>query len=135
MAVIEQAVHERYALYNADAMEVLPSLRDVSIGFSVYSPPFPELYQYSNDPRDMSNCATYKEGLEQYQFIINQVYRLTMLGRLTCVHCMDLKQGNIFQRDFPGDIVRIHEQSGFHFFSRITIWKDPWLIARRPRMR
>ncbi len=135
MAVIEQAVHERYALYNADAMEVLPSLRDVSIGFSVYSPPFPELYQYSNDPRDMSNCATYKEGLEQYQFIINQVYRLTMLGRLTCVHCMDLKQGNIFQRDFPGDIVRIHEQSGFHFFSRITIWKDPWLIARRTRMR
>lgn len=135
MAVIDQEIGERYALYNSDNMEVLPGLNDESIGISIYSPPFPELYQYSNDPRDMSNCTTYDEGIEQYRFIVDQVHRLTIPGRLTCVHCMDLKKGGVFQRDFPGDIVRVHEGSGFHFFCRITIWKDPWLIARRTRMR
>lgn len=135
MAVIKQHIDKRYAIYNADVMEVLPDIKAESIGLSVYSPPFPELYQYSNDPRDMSNCTTYEEGIEQYQFIVDQVHRVTMPGRISCVHCMDLKQGGIFQRDFPGDIVRVHEKAGFHFFCRITIWKDPWLIARRTRMR
>ena len=135
MAVIEQHIDERYAIYNADVMEVLPDIKVESIGLSIYSPPFPELYQYSNDPRDMSNCTTYEEGMQQYQFIIDQVHRVTMPGRISCVHCMDLKRGGIFQRDFPGDIVKLHEKAGFHFFCRITIWKDPWLIARRTRMR
>lgn len=135
MAVIDQEIHERFAIYNSDCMEVLPSLKSESIGMSVYSPPFPELYQYSNDPRDMSNCTTYDEGIDQYRFIVREIKRLTMPGRLTCVHCMDLKKGGVFQRDFPGDIVRVHEEAGFHFFCRITIWKDPWLIARRTRMR
>lgn len=135
MAVIDQKITEQYAAYNADCMEVLPDLKSASVGFSIYSPPFPELYQYSNDPRDMSNCTTYDEGLSHYQFVVNEVFRLTMPGRLTGVHCMDLKKGGVFQRDFPGDIVRIHETAGFHFFCRVTIWKDPWLIARRTRMR
>ena len=133
--VIEQRLEDKYAVYNADAMNVLPSLGTGSIGVSVYSPPFPELYQYSNDSRDISNCATYEEGLGHYRFVVKQVARVTMPGRLSCVHCMDLKQGGVFQRDFPGDIVRLHVEAGFHFFCRITIWKDPWLIARRTRMR
>jgi DNA modification methylase len=135
MAVIEQSIKENYAVYNADCMEVLPTLKADSIDFSVYSPAFPELYQYSNDPRDMSNCVNYEEGMKQYQFIVDQIGRLTKPGRLTAVHCMDLKKGTQFQRDFPGDIVRAHEAAGFNFFCRITIWKDPWLIARRTRMR
>ena len=135
MAVISQEIQENHAIYNADCMEVLPTLKAESVGVSCYSPPFPELYQYSNDPRDMSNCTKYEEGMEQYNFIVNQVSRLTKPGRLTCVHCMDLKKGSWFQRDFPGDIVRTHEANGFHFFCRITIWKDPWLIARRTRVR
>jgi len=135
MAVISQELHDAYALYNADCMEVLPDLKAESIGFSIYSPPFPELYQYSNDPRDMSNCAQYEEGMQQYGFVVEQIHRLTAAGRLTAVHCMDLKKGSYFQRDFPGDIVRIHEAAGFHFFCRVTIWKDPWLIARRTRVR
>jgi DNA modification methylase len=135
VAVIDQEINDRFAIYNADCMEVLPSLKEESIGLSVYSPPFPELYQYSNDPRDMSNCTRYEEGIDQFRFIVNEVRRLTMPGRLTCVHCMDLKKGSLSQRDFPGDIVRVHEEAGFHFFCRITIWKDPWLIARRTRMR
>jgi DNA modification methylase len=134
MAVIEQEIKDTHAIYNADCMEVLPRLKSESIDFSIYSPPFPELYQYSNDPRDMSNCTTYEEGIVQYDFIVNEISRLTKPGRLTAVHCMDLKKGN-FQRDFPGDIVRTHEAHGFNFFCRITIRKDPWLIARRTRMR
>jgi DNA modification methylase len=135
MAVIEQVIKENCALYNADCMEVLPTLKSESVDFSVYSPPFPELYQYSNDPRDMSNCVNYDEGMRQYQFIVEQIARLTKPGRITAVHCMDLKKGTQFQRDFPGDIIRMHEEAGFNFFCRITIWKDPWLIARRTRMR
>lgn len=135
MAIIEQETKEDYAIYNADCMEVLPELKDNSIGFSVYSPPFPELYQYSNDPRDMSNCKTYNEGIEQYAYIVKEISRITEPGRLTAVHCMDLKKGQYYQKDFPGDIVRTHEAAGFHYVCRITIWKDPWLIARRTRMR
>ena len=135
MAVINQKVTENYAIYNSDCMEVLPGLESNSIGVSVYSPPFPEMYQYSNDPRDMSNVATYEEGMQQYQFIINEIFRLTRPGRLTCVHCMDLKRGSYFQRDFPGDIIKAHERAGFNFVCRVTIWKDPWLIARRTRMK
>lgn len=135
MAIIEQHLTDTHAIYNADCMEVMPSLPAESIGASIYSPPFPELYQYSNDPRDMSNCAKYEEGIEQYRYIVQQIARLTMPGRLTCVHCMDLKKGTWYVRDFPGDIARVHDEAGFNFVSRITIWKDPWLIARRTRMR
>lgn len=135
MAVIDQDIQERYAIYNADCMSVLPGLRSESVGMSVYSPPFPELYQYSNDPRDMSNCVKYEEGIEHYRYVVQEMHRLTMPGRMNCVHCMDLKKGTNSQRDFPGDIVRLHEAAGFHFFCRITIWKDPWLIARRTRVR
>lgn len=135
MAVIEQAITDRYAVYHADCLSVLPEIQDETVGLSVYSPPFPELYQYSNDPRDLSNCTTYEEGLEHYRFVVEQVHRVTKPGRLSCVHCMDLKKGSWFQRDFPGDIVRLHQDAGFNFFCRVTIWKDPWLIARRTRMK
>jgi len=134
MAISEQEITNEYAIYNGDCMEVLPELKSESVGISVYSPPFPELYQYSNDPRDMSNCVTYEEGMQQYEYIIEQIARVTQPGRMTCVHCMDLKRGN-YQRDFPGDIVRLQEKHGMNYYCRITIWKDPWLVARRTRMR
>jgi len=133
--VAEQQITPEYAVYNSDCMEVLSNLKPNSIHFSVYSPPFPELYQYSNDPRDMSNCVSYEEGMRQFEFVINEIHRITMPGRATAVHCMDLKKSGDYQRDFPGDIIRLHEKAGFNFFSRVTIWKDPWLIARRTRMR
>lgn len=135
MAIIDKEITDKWAIYNSDCMEVLPTLNSESIDFSVYSPPFPELYQYSNDPRDMSNCVNYQEGLNHYEYVVKEISRLTQPGRLTAVHCMDLKRGTVYQNDFPGDIIRIHERCGFNFFCRITIWKDPWLIARRTRMR
>jgi DNA modification methylase len=135
VAVIDQCINDKFAIYNADCMEVLPTLPSESVGVSVYSPPFPELYQYSNDPRDMSNCTKYEEGIDQYRFVVEQVARLTKRGRLTCVHAMELKRGSYFNRDFPGDIVRVHEEFGFNYICRVTIWKDPWLIARRTRLK
>lgn len=134
MAIAAKTITDKYALYNADCMSVLPSLRAESVGFSIYSPPFPELYQYSNDPRDMSNVQTFEEGMEQYAYVIREVHRLTMPGRLTAVHCADLKKGQHL-RDFPGAIIQAHESAGWHFACRIVIRKDPWLVARRTRLR
>jgi hypothetical protein len=105
------------------------------VGLSVYSPPFPELYQYSDDPRDMCNCVSYEEAIDQYRYVVREVARLTKPGRLSCVHCTDLKRGIIYQHDFPGDVIRVHEAAGLHYFCRVTIWKDAWEFARRTRMK
>lgn len=135
MPVRNQVVTEWYALYHADCMEVLPTLPAQSVGLSVYSPPFPELYQYSDDPRDMCNCVNYQEAIEQYRYVVKEIERLTKPGRLSCVHCTDLKRGILYQHDFPGDIIRVHEEFGMHYFCRVTIWKDAWEFARRTRMK
>jgi len=131
VAVIEQKITDNFAAYNADCMEVLPTLKSESVGFSIYSPPFPELYQYSSDPRDMSNCASYNEGMEQYQFVVNEIARLLKPGRLTAVHCMDLKNGTMDQRDFPGDIIKLHERAGWEYCARHAIWKEPLAVRLR----
>jgi DNA modification methylase len=135
MPIIDQHITEKYAIWNADTMEVMPTLPDESIDFCVYSPPFPAMFQYSNDPRDMSNVTTYEEGLEQYQFIVNEIFRLMKPGRLTAVHCMDLPKSKLTKNTFPSDIERAHIAAGFHYSCTITVWKDPWLIARRTRMK
>lgn len=135
MPTINQEITDRYAIYHADCMEILPEVPNASVGMTVYSPPFPELYQYSNDPRDMCNCVNYDESIEQYRHIVKEIYRTLMSGRITAVHCIDLKKGPILQRDFPGDIIRVHEEMGFGFFCRITIWRDAWDFARRTRMK
>lgn len=135
MPVRNQKITERYALYHADCMEILPELQSETVGLAVYSPPFPELYQYSDDPRDMCNCVSYQESLDQYRFVVRELSRLTKPGRLNCVHCTDLKRGILYQHDFPGDIIRIHEAEGMHYFCRVTIWKDAWEFARRTRMK
>lgn len=135
MPVVDQKITNEYAAYHADCMEVLPTLKAESVGVSVYSPPFPELYQYSNDPRDMTNCVSYAEAMDQYRFVVKEVARVTKPGRVSCVHSTDLKKGSVFQRDFPGDIIRVHEEMGMNFFCRVTVWKDPWFFARRTRMR
>ena len=135
MPVKTQQVSDLYALYCADCMEVLPELPSDSIDLAIYSPPFPELYQYSDDPRDMCNCTSYQEAIQQYRFVVAEMARLTKPGRLNCVHCTDLKRGIIYQHDFPGDVLRVHEEAGLHYFCRVAIWKDPWHFARRTRMK
>lgn len=83
----------------------------------------------------MCNCVNYAEAIEQYRYVVKELARLTMPGRLNCVHCTDLKRGIMYQHDFPGDIIRVHEEFGMHYFCRVTIWKDPWDFARRTRMK
>jgi len=135
MDVKDQTTTERYAIYNGDCCKVLPKLKDEKIHLSVYSPPFADLYNYSSDDADMSNCSTYDQFLKHYEFLVKEIYRLTLPGRITAVHCTDLKiKGiNSAYRDFPGDIIRMHERIGFYYQSRHCIWKEPLRVAIRTR--
>ena len=94
MAVANQNVTDRWAIYNGDCLEVMPKLPDSSIHLSIYSPPFCGLYQYSSSERDLSNCRSYDELFEHYEYVVREIYRLTLPGRMTVVHCMDIPTGN-----------------------------------------
>lgn len=132
MPVIEQDINERYALYNGDCCEVIPTLPDNSIHLSVYSPPFCGLYNYSSSERDMSNCRSYDEFFGHYRFLVDQLFRVTMPGRITAVHCMDIPLGDGKGLiDFPGDIIRLHESCGFKYIARHAVWKEPLGVRLR----
>lgn len=134
MAVAEQTISSRWALYRGDCIEVMQSLREGSIHLSLYSPPFGGLYTYSSDPRDLSNCLDYGEFFEHYEFVVKGIHRLTMPGRMSAVHCMDIPTGNTgldHLRDFPGEIIRLHERYGFAYVARYHVWKEPLTIRNR----
>jgi DNA modification methylase len=132
--VIEQSVTDRWAVYNGDCIEVMSELPDNSIHLSVYSPPFGGLYHYSSSERDLSNCRDYKQFFEHYEFVVKDIVRITMPGRMTCVHCMDVPSGNSgvdHLLDFPGDIIRLHERLGFRYIARYHVWKEPLGVRNR----
>lgn len=135
MAVKNQIVTSEYAIYNADAMEVMRDLPDNKIHLSIYSPPFGGLYNYSSDNRDLSNCDSYEEFFEHYEYIVKELHRITLQGRITAVHCMDVPRSNSGKGDsyidFPGDIIRLHEKIGFEFRGRRAIWKEPLGVRLR----
>lgn len=131
MNVKNQKVTDRYAIYNADNMEVLPQLEDESIDLSVYSPPFAGLYNYSSDPRDMSNCDSNEQFLDQYDFMVKEIARVTKPGRITAVHCTDVFDNTCRLWDFPHEIMKIHLKYGFEYRNRITIWKEPLKVRMR----
>ena len=134
MAVAEQEETDRFAAYLGDCCEVMPALRDGSIHFSIYSPPFGGLYHYSSSERDLSNCDGYDQFFGHYEFVVREIARLTMPGRLTAVHCMDIPSGNSggdYSIDFPGDIIRLHGREGFHYIGRHAIWKEPLAVRNR----
>jgi len=135
MGIIEQEIKDNYAIYNGDCMEVLPNIKDNSVHLSIYSPPFADLYNYSSEDEDMSNCRSYEQFLEHYEFLVKEMYRVTMPGRINAVHCMDLKINgdNSAYRDFPGDIIRLHQKEGYIYQSRYCIWKEPFRVALRTR--
>lgn len=138
MAVQDQRVTDRFAIYNGDSCEVMPTLPDESIHLSVYSPPFGGLYHYSSSERDLSNARNYDEFFEHYEFVVRELHRLTMPGRLTGVHCMDVPSSNTgcdFLRDFPGDIIRLHEKCGFRYVARYSIWKEPLGVRNRTMLK
>lgn len=134
MAVIHQTITDDYAIYNGDCIEVMASIPNDKIHLSVYSPPFAGLYNYSSDERDISNCASYDEFASHYLFVIRELHRVTMPGRITAVHVTDIPMGNTGKdtlKDFPGDVIRLHEQSGWGFIARHTIWKEPLWVRNR----
>lgn len=134
MAVKDQVLTDRYALFNGDCIEVMRALPTGSVGLSVYSPPFGGLYCYSSDDRDLSNSANYDEFFEHYGFVVRELARITMPGRMSAVHVADVPSGNSggdHLRDFGGDVIRMHEREGFHFVARYTIWKEPLGVRNR----
>lgn len=135
MAIATQNITDDYALYLGDCMEVMQSFPDNSIHLSVYSPPFAGLYQYSSSERDLSNARSYDEFMGHYGFVVSELARLTLPGRMTAVHCMDIPQSNTGRgdllMDFPGDIIRMHKEHGFGYTARYHVWKEPLTVRNR----
>jgi len=135
VAVADQVITDKYAIYNGDCMEVMAALREGSVHLSVYSPPFAGLYHYSSSERDLSNSRDYTEFFKHYEFVVRELFRLTMPGRMTAVHCMDIPRSNTGRgdslSDFPGDIIRMHEALGFHYVARYHVWKEPLTVRNR----
>jgi len=134
MAVVDQRVTEKFAIYNGDCIEVMQSIPQDRVHLSIYSPPFGGLYHYSSDDRDLSNCSGYDEFFAHYTFVVRELARITLPGRMTAVHCMDVPTGNSGTDaliDFPGDIVRLHVREGWRYVARYAVWKEPLAVRNR----
>lgn len=135
---IDQAAGESWVAFNGDCVDVVSGLPDNSIGFSVFSPPFADLYAYSASVRDMGNSRNYWEFFEQFAHLVVQLNRVIKPGRICAVHCIDIpamkeRDGFIGLKDFPGDIIRLFSENGFIYHSRHVIWKDPLTEATRTK--
>jgi len=135
---IEEESNSEYRIKRGDCVQLISELENESIGLSVFSPPFAELYTYSSHLEDMGNSKDYNEFLTQFGFLIKELHRVMMQGRNVAVHCMDLpiqkgKEGFIGLRDFSGMILKAFQDAGFIYASRVTIWKDPVVEMQRTK--
>lgn len=138
MNVIGQSVTDQFAVYHADCVDVVRSLPDSSVDFTVFSPPFASLYTYSNSPRDMGNVRDHSEFYEHFRFLVGELLRVTVPGRLLSFHCMNLptsksRDGFIGIRDFRGELIRMFTDAGWIFHSEVCIWKDPVTAMQRTK--
>lgn len=129
---------ENWTAYNGDCVDVVRQLPDRCIDFSIYSPPFANLFVYSDSEADMGNCSSNDEFFDHYKYLIREKLRITRPGRISAVHCSDLpsskwKDGVIGLKDFPGDIIRAHVEAGWVYHSRVTIWRDPVIEMTRTK--
>lgn len=131
MKTKDQIHTDTYSIYESDCMYILPELESKSIDLSVYSPPFCGLYNYSSDHRDFSNCDDRQQFLEQYEYLVKEMARVTKPGRINAVHCTDVFDNTSRLWDFPHEVIRIHEKYGFEYRNRITIWKEPLKVRMR----
>jgi len=127
-----------YKIINGDCIEEIEKLESESVHFSIFSPPFAELYVYSDDYRDMGNCKNYTEFFEHFSFLVPEINRILLPGRLVAVHCMDLpiqkgKEGYIGLRDFSGMLINAFQQNGIIYHTRVTLWKDPVTEMQRTK--
>ena len=134
----ETVSNDKYTIKRGDCVQLIKDVPNESVGFSIFSPPFAELYTYSSHIEDMGNSKDYNEFLTQFGFLVNELYRVLQSGRNIAVHCMDLpiqkgKEGFIGLRDFSGLILKAFEDAGFIYHSRVTIWKDPVVEMQRTK--
>jgi len=130
---MENIIKENYAIYNDDCMNVITEMGENSIDLSVYSPPFAGLYKYSSSENDFSNNVTKEGFLQQYEFLIKEMARITKPGRINAVHCQDVL-GSVVTHDLwdlPHEIIELHKKYGFQYKNRITIWKEPLKVRMR----
>ncbi len=138
MMVIDQSSGDGWTVWNGDCVEVMRGMPDNSVHYSVFSPPFASLYTFSDNPRDVSNNSDDRVFWEHYRYVIEGVFRVLKPGRLMSIHCMDLptsitRDGFIGMRDFPGENIRICQESGFVYHSRVQIRKDPVSAMQRTK--
>lgn len=138
MDILDKVITERYALYNADTTEAITMIPDNSIGLSVFSPPFSSLYTYSNSDRDLGNSRNDEEFYTHFEFIVKDLYRILMDGRVVAIHCMQIpamkeRDGYIGIKDFRGDLIRLFQKCGFIYHGEVTIWKDPVVEMQRTK--
>lgn len=136
--VLQQVIKNEYAVYNGDSTEVIKGIPDNSIHYQIFSPPFASLYTYSNSTRDMGNSRSRTEFYKHFEYLVKEMYRVCMSGRLVSFHCMNLptskqNDGYIGIHDFRGELVRIFENAGFVFHSEVCIWKDPVIAQQRTK--
>ena len=138
MDVINQVVENNYAIYHGDSVEITKEIPDDSIHYTLFSPPFEGLYVYSNSDRDMGNCRGDEEFYQHFKFLASELYRITMPGRLLSFHCMDIplmkqRDGVIGLKDFPALMLKIFQDCGFVYHSKVTIWKNPVTEMQRTK--
>lgn len=129
---------QNFGLYNGDCIEVMNGLPEGMVDLSVFSPPFADLFVYSDSERDMGNCGGYAEFFEHYRYFAEGLFKAMKPGRMTCVHCTDLparkgKDGFIGLHDFSGDLIKAHQEAGFVYHARAVIWKDPVVEMQRTK--
>lgn len=138
MKVIDQIVTDDYALYNGDAIELIEGVPDNSIGLSVFSPPFPGMYAYTDSVKDIGNATSQQQLIDHFSFLIPGLFRATVPGRSCCVHlCQSVAfkgtDGYIGIKDFRGDIIRAMEKAGWIYYGEVCIEKNPQLKAIRTK--
>jgi hypothetical protein len=136
--VIDQFHGKNFSLYQGDSVEVIKGIPDDTIHYQIFSSPFSSLYTYSNSERDMGNCAADREFEKHFGFLVSEMYRVAMPGRLLSFHCMDIpamkeRDGFIGLKDFPAQLRQAFEDAGFIYHSKVTIWKDPLIEATRTK--
>lgn len=138
MNVLDQMIDDQYAIYNGDSCEVLKNIPDNSIHYTLFSPPFASLYTYSNSDRDMGNSKGDEEFYQHFTYLVKELYRVTMPGRLLSFHCMNIplmkeRDGVIGLKDFRGQLIKLFQDNGFIYHSEVTIWKNPVTEMQRTK--
>ena len=138
MKVLNQVVNNNFALYHGDCVDVTKGIPDNSIHYTIFSPPFSSLYTYSNSDRDMGNSKNDEEFDKHFEFLVKELYRITIPGRLVSFHCMQIplmkeRDGVIGLKDFRGDLIRSFQKEGFIYHSEVCIWKNPVVEMQRTK--